>query len=153
YAFVLMSNHYHMIASCSAEHNLGEVMAWLQRSISKAINARTHRINHIFGGPYKACLIRHPAHFASVFKYVLRNPLQAEIVDDVKKYPFSTFTRKSVEVCRRDEWSVDIPEETDDLCKWLNTDFPNSSYKTIQAELKQTIFNPRDRDSREILFP
>jgi REP element-mobilizing transposase RayT len=46
HAFVLMDNHYHLIASCSQEHDLGFIMHKLQGRISLKVNKKTKRMNH-----------------------------------------------------------------------------------------------------------
>jgi len=90
HAYVLMSNHYHLVASTHEDFNIGKVMCWLQTSISKAVNHKTQRVNHVFGGTYKASLITSPIYFANVIKYVYRNPVKANLCGNVENYKFST---------------------------------------------------------------
>jgi putative transposase len=89
HAFVLMSNHFHLIAS-TPEGNLGEVMNYFMREVSRAVNRKAGRINHVFGGPYKPSLIENPHYYFNVYKYVYQNPIRAEICSTVWDYPFST---------------------------------------------------------------
>ncbi|WP_413559058.1 transposase [Bdellovibrio sp. HCB209] len=100
YLFVLMDNHYHMIAQCSPQHNLGEVMGWLQKTVSKNINHRANKINHVFGGVYKACLLQHPDHFATAYKYVALNPVAAGISSNVFTYPFLSLNNQKFRLRR-----------------------------------------------------
>src|SRR5690606_22174225 len=80
HAFVLMDNHYHLLLSTRGEFYLGEVMQSLQRSIARKINSEAQRINHVFGGAYKGCLINNPIYYAHVVKYIYRNPIKAGLV-------------------------------------------------------------------------
>lgn len=148
YLFVLMSNHYHLIGSCSPKYNLGKVMAWFQKSISRDINNRTGRINHVFGGPYKACLIRHPQHFAVIFKYVARNPVKAEVTALVELYKYSTLISSMIPIEKRDSWFVDIPSDPSLFKEWLNQNFEEKNYFIIQQNIRKTIFDPSDRSNR-----
>ncbi|MDG0815081.1 transposase [Bdellovibrio svalbardensis] len=148
YLFVLMDNHYHLIGSCSSKHNLGEVMAWLQKSVSREINKQAQRTNHIFGGPYKACLIRHPEHFSAVFKYVARNPVEAGITSSVELYSYSTLNTSLIPTTERDEWFADIPVASNDLRDWLNQSFQQETRLIIQQNLKKTVFEPLNRSNR-----
>lgn len=90
HAFVLMSNHYHLLGTASETFPLPKVMEWFQRSANRMINGYSGRINHLFGGPYKATLITDEQYYFYAFKYVLRNPVEAKIVDFVQDYPFSS---------------------------------------------------------------
>src|SRR5687768_2108167 len=48
HTFVLMSNHFHLIAS-TPQANLDQVMRYFLTEFSRAINVRADRINHVFG--------------------------------------------------------------------------------------------------------
>ena len=153
--FVLMDNHYHLVGTCSEKHNLGEVMAWFQKYVSRKINARTGRINHIFGGSYKASLINHPAHFAAVYKYVARNPVRAGIISEAESYLFSTLhCEKSggVVLFHAGEWAVHIPLEKKELSAWLNDPPLAELDEIIRKNLQKTIFSPSSRVRRKPLL-
>src|SRR5438445_10766026 len=152
YLFVLMNNHYHMIGNCSPKHNLGEVMAWFQKSVSKDINTKAFRTNHVFGGAYKATLIQHPFHFASAYKYVARNPVHAGIVESVQTYPFSSLNARSIRAAKEDEWFADISKNSEERSKWLNEKFSDSALMITRSELQKTVFNPKDKKTRQTIF-
>lgn len=99
HAFVLMDNHYHLLITTSERYLLGHVMQELQKSVARKINGRTGRINHVFGGPYRASLIRDEVGYAQVFKYIYRNPIEAGICRSPSQYPFSTFRNDAIPVC------------------------------------------------------
>lgn len=142
YEFVLMNNHYHMICLCSEKHPLGEAMNHLQKTVSKTINKKAGRINHVFGGPYKASLIKEPIHFAQVFKYVARNPIKAGITATVDKYKYSTLNSSDILLLPEDEWFVEMPINR---LEWLNKDFEEERYTSIQRALKRTEFKLANR--------
>ncbi|WP_410468746.1 transposase [Bdellovibrio bacteriovorus] len=153
HAFVLMSNHYHLIGQCSKEHDLGEVMGWLQKFISKQINRRTGRINHVFGGPYKASLILHPYHYRNVYKYVARNPVKAGLSSIVEDYSYSTFSRKNekgdfILVTTPLHWLDSVPRCRSEKSHWLNQNFEERHYDVLREGLKRTIFKAQDRSTR-----
>lgn len=56
HAFVLMNNHYHMILS-TPEKNLSQGMRYFMTETSRGIRVKSMRINHIYGGRYRPCLI------------------------------------------------------------------------------------------------
>jgi putative transposase len=153
--FVLMDNHYHLIGTCSEKHNLGEVMSWFQKYVSRKINTRAGRINHIFGGRYKASLIAHPAHFAAVFKYVARNPVRASICERVEFYPFSSLhpvNGSKVVISSSQNWAAEIPQDFAELMRWLNESSILEIDEIIRASLRKTHFRPTRRASRRPLM-
>lgn len=89
HAFVLMSNHYHLIASCSLDYDLGYIMRILQTKTSNRINGLSGRINHVYGGRYKGSLIGDEFYYANVLKYVFRNPVKADLCSKVEDWPFT----------------------------------------------------------------
>lgn len=91
HAFVLMSNHYHML-STTPDHNLPLIMNRLHTEISFAINDISHRENHVFGSRYKACEIKNYGYLCNVIKYIYNNPVRANICEKAVEYPYSTLS-------------------------------------------------------------
>lgn len=92
HAFVLMSNHFHLLVS-TPQANLSEAMNYLLREVSKAISQKAGRINQVFGGPYHWSMIKSRKQYEIVYKYVYRNPIEAGLSKSVGKYPYTTITR------------------------------------------------------------
>src|SRR5690606_5884677 len=89
HAFVLMANHYHLIASFPVLE-IGIVMRELLKTVAWRLNQETRTKGHLFGGPYRATLITSERHYADTIKYVYRNPVKAGVCNAVEDYPFST---------------------------------------------------------------
>lgn len=89
HAFVLMSNHYHLLGTATGL-SVDRVMCRLLKGISDEVNRRAGRTNHTFGGPYRWTLIEDWFHYHHAFRYVYQNPLRAGLCTDVSQYPFST---------------------------------------------------------------
>lgn len=90
HAFVLMTNHYHMLASTTSNFQLGYIMNLLQKRVSESVNRTTGRINHVFGGTYKGSLITDEYYYGTALKYIFRNPVAARLAPSVENYYFST---------------------------------------------------------------
>lgn len=88
-AFVLMSNHYHMMI-WTPDSNLDKFMFEFNRYLSFEIRDATGRINRIFGDRYKWTLIDSESYYNSVLRYIYQNPLKARVVEKCEDYPFST---------------------------------------------------------------
>lgn len=89
HAFVLMQNHWHLIAECP-NGNLSEAMRYFMRESSRSISRTAGRINQTYGGRFFRCSIRSPHYYLHAYKYVYRNPVKAGLVNLVEQYRFST---------------------------------------------------------------
>ncbi len=125
HALVLMSNHFHLILSSRAG-NISYPMRYLMTEVSRAINRETGRLNHVFGNRYKWSILRNSVDYAYVYKYVLRNPVRAGLVESVEKYEYSSLSRLmiprlSFPVVENSLglWSL-IPKAISDRLEWLN---------------------------------
>lgn len=88
-AFVLMSNHYHVLL-WTPQLNLDLFMFEFNSFISRAIRKRTKRINRIFGDRYKWCLVDHENYYLAVLRYIYQNPVKARLVRYCCEYPYSS---------------------------------------------------------------
>ncbi|MDD5262176.1 MAG: transposase [Methylacidiphilales bacterium] len=90
HAWVLMSNHYHMVLQ-TPEPNLVAGMKWFQNTYTRRLNCRHHLWGHVFGGRYKAIVVEAGrkraagtsaiAYLALLIDYVHLNPLRAGLVN------------------------------------------------------------------------
>src|SRR5262245_23542046 len=56
HAYVLMDNHYHLLAQTRAP-NLSQAMQWLNVSYSVWFNRRHQRVGHLFQGRFKSVIV------------------------------------------------------------------------------------------------
>ncbi len=144
-AFVLMDNHFHLIVQ-TPRANLGRFMNYVTREVSRAIGRRTGRINHVFGGRYKSCLLRDPQSVAHAYKYVYRNPVDAGLSKTCEDYPFSTLNRllgnhspfpvADSLVCGMGLIPTNVPARL----RWLNEPFPEEQRDMIRRALRRREF-------------
>lgn len=157
HAFVMMSNHFHMIVS-SPELDLGEIMQHYGSSVTRAYNRKSGRNGHLFGGRYRWSLIDSPIYYAHALKYVYRNPVKAGLCDRVEDYSFSSLhglCGKSYlpfpvsPLARETRHSGRIPDEMDSLLSWLNTPYRAEDSECIRRALRRKVFTfPVDRKTR-----
>lgn len=79
HAWVLMSNHYHLLIE-TPEANLSRGMGWLQNAYTRRINTRHRLWGHVFGGRYKAILIEPGNCFWALMDYIHLNPVRVGMV-------------------------------------------------------------------------
>ncbi len=88
-SFVLMSNHYHLILK-TPNQDIDKFMYEFNKRLSLIIRSRSERINKVFGGRYKWCLIRSQTYLYNCYRYVYQNPVRANVVSRCENYPYST---------------------------------------------------------------
>ncbi|MCH2535094.1 MAG: transposase [Bdellovibrionales bacterium] len=140
HAFVLMDNHYHLLITTHEKYDLGVVMQYLQRSVSRIVNSKSRRINHVFGGAYKASIIYYPHYYYNVYKYIYQNPLRAGLVSRVEEYNFSTLVTDKIPIsCPTNGIACYIPKY-DNYFEWMNDRFEEHQEVVIQKGLNKVAF-------------
>lgn len=87
---VLMSNHYHIVATAT-ERNLHKAMQYLNSRIAVRFNRTVGRTGHLWGDRYGSCIIDTDEYYLACVRYIYRNPLRAKMVEDLKEFPDSSF--------------------------------------------------------------
>jgi putative transposase len=75
HAYVLMSNHYHLIVE-TAQGQLSRALHWLNVSYTVWFNRRHGRSGHLFQGRFKGILLDVEEHGAALSRYVHLNPVR-----------------------------------------------------------------------------
>jgi putative transposase len=124
-AFVLMSNHYHMLI-LTPNANLDKFMQYFNRSLGRSIARHAGRINRIFGASYKWNLIISESYYRNLLRYIYQNPLCAGLVTRCEEYPYSDLTEKNI---------------CPDLLKWFNQAMSESECKHTKRRLREVIID------------
>lgn len=120
HAFVLMSNHYHLLVT-TPDKNLSRAINYFQAETSKYLVKSAQRINHTWARRFKRCEISNDHYFKSVYKYLYRNPVAGGMCDDVLDYKYSSLP--GLIGMKRLEFPVQDPfliEASEDIISWLN---------------------------------
>lgn len=145
HAFVLMSNHYHLLVS-TPFNNIDAIMQHVQREVARKANKKASRINHFFGGPYKWSIICDESYYWNALKYIFRNPVRAGICENVSAYRFSSLNTKA----KNFQWRLtDIFMDKSKLIilddDWLNEPYLNEIESEIRMALRRKEFKiPRN---------
>ena len=90
YAYVLMSNHYHLLLK-TADANLSKAMQWFGTTYTRQFNLNNHTGGHLFQGRYKSIIVQNDAYLLRLSCYIHRNPLRAGIVERIANYKWSSY--------------------------------------------------------------
>jgi putative transposase len=89
-AYVLMSNHFHLIVGLTTE-TLSAGMHWLNTTYAAAFNRAHGRVGHLYQGRFHAPLIDAEKYMLEVIRYVVLNPVRANIVAHPGAYVWSSY--------------------------------------------------------------
>jgi putative transposase len=90
YAYVLMSNHYHLLLK-TRQANLSNGMQWLGTVYTRGFHIRHHAGGHLFQGRFKSFLVENTAYLLQLSLYIHRNPMRAKIIDRLADYTWSSY--------------------------------------------------------------
>ena len=143
HCFILMSNHYHMLAS-TPDANISECMQYFNYSSSRKLTREGNRINQTFGGRYFKCIIQEEYYFRCAYKYNYRNPVTASICNKVEDYPYSTLP--GLLGLKEPKIIVVDPIAKNNLIgtlNWLNVPPEKEKLEAIQFGLKRQYFKSK----------
>jgi len=91
HAYVLMTNHVHLLLTPSTAESLPGMMQSLGRRYVRMINARYRRTGTLWEGRYKAAPLDSDAYFFACCRYIELNPVRAKMARDPRDYPYSSY--------------------------------------------------------------
>jgi REP-associated tyrosine transposase len=90
HAFCLMGNHYHLLIE-TPDGNLSRGMRQFNGIVTQSHNRRHNRTGHLFQGRFKAILLEKDAHLLELCRYIVLNPVAANMVKTPEDWPWSSF--------------------------------------------------------------
>jgi putative transposase len=91
HAYVLMTNHVHLLVTPRREDSLPRVMQSLGRRYVRHVNAAYQRSGTLWEGRYRAAPIDSEAYFLACCRYIELNPVRAGMVDHPRAYRWSSY--------------------------------------------------------------
>jgi len=85
-----MDNHYHLLIE-TPDGNLSKGMRSLNGVYTQAFNKTNNTVGHIFQGRYKAFLIEKDEYLLEVARYIVNNPVRANMVSSPRLYKWSSY--------------------------------------------------------------
>lgn len=99
HAYVLMSNHVHLLMTPGEVGALSRLMHTFARNYAGSFNGRHGRTGTLWEGRFKACLVGSDSYFLSCSRYIELNPVRAWMVAQPGDYPWSSYGTNSGEKC------------------------------------------------------
>ena len=90
HAYVLMTNHVHLLATPTATGALSRMMQGIGRLYVAEFNQRHDRTGTLWEGRYKSCLVDTDAYVLACYRYIELNPVRAGLVAEPYAYRWSS---------------------------------------------------------------
>jgi len=131
--YCLMSNHYHLLIEIQ-EEGLSKFMRQINSNYAIYFNKKYTRTGHLWQGRFKSWYVTDEAYLHTLMIYIEKNPLKANMVQDMSEYPYSSYhyflKSNTVPLCLRKSWIVQNYKDDVDAVK----EFFNSSIDRTQLE-------------------
>lgn len=90
HAYVLMSNHFHLLATPQTVEGIPQMMQAVGRRYVRYFNQRQARTGTLWEGRYKSTLIQAERYLLACMAYIDLNPVRAGIATEPSDYPWSS---------------------------------------------------------------
>jgi len=89
-AWVVMPNHFHLLATALPGHSLSEIMHSIKSYTAHEANKMLRRTGQFWMEDYFDRYIRDAQHFSNTVKYIENNPVKARLCTKPEDWPYSS---------------------------------------------------------------
>ena len=90
HAYVLMTNHVHLLVTGHKPNSVSVMMQALGRRYVRRFNNRHSRTGTLWEGRFKSSLVDSERYLLTCYRYIEMNPVRARMVSDPEDYPWSS---------------------------------------------------------------
>ena len=98
HAWVLMTNHVHILCTPQAEGAVSKMMQSIGRMYVRYFNETYQRTGTLWEGRFRSCLVESEYYLFSLYRYIELNPVRAGMVDDPADYSWSSYQSNALGV-------------------------------------------------------
>jgi len=91
HAYVLMTNHVHLLMTPESEEGISRVMQSIGRRYVQYVNLKYRRTGTLWEGRHKASLVEDEAYLMACYQYIELNPVRANMVKHPVDYPWTSY--------------------------------------------------------------
>lgn len=107
HAFVLMTNHVHLLLSSARVDGPSRLMKRLGQRYVQYINRNYRRSGTLWEGRFRSCLTQEEDYVLGCYRYIELNPVRANMVEHPADYPWSSYRTNA----QGEEMSIVTPHE------------------------------------------
>lgn len=103
FAYCIMNNHIHLLIK-EGKEDFGRVFRRIGAKYVYWYNLKYKRVGHLFQDRYRSEVVENERYFLTVLRYIHQNPIKAGVINDIKKYPWSSYCEYFMEnsICDRE---------------------------------------------------
>ena len=91
HAYVLMTNHVHLLATAADAQGAGSLMKAVAQRYVQYVNPRYRRSVSLWEGRFRSCLTQEEGYLLACMRYIELNPVRAERVAHPAEYRWSSY--------------------------------------------------------------
>jgi len=91
HAYVLMTNHVHLLVTPETKSGAGELMKRLGQRYVQYTNRTYRRSGTLWEGRFRSCLTQEESYVLSCYRYIELNPVRADMVSHPAEYRWSSY--------------------------------------------------------------
>jgi putative transposase len=91
HAYVLMTNHVHLLATADKPDGIAKLMQSIGRRYVQYINRSYRRSGSLWEGRFKSSLVQAEEYLLTCMRYIELNPVRANMVNDSAQYRWSSY--------------------------------------------------------------
>jgi len=145
YAYVLMTNHVHLLVEPEQEGGLGRFMQSVGRRYVRYINDAHARTGTLWEGRFKSAVVSRDEYLIMCSRYIELNPVRAGMVRHPQDYRWSSYHRRALgrpdELLDEDPWYVSLGKTTQDRVRvyasWLEASISDKEWELIRRATQQ----------------
>ena len=96
HAYVLMTNHVHLLLTPETECSISKAIQVLGRYYVQYFNYTYGRTGTLWEGRYKSTLVDSEQYLLTCYRYIELNPVRAQMVEHPSEYPWSSYQHNAV---------------------------------------------------------
>lgn len=96
HAYVLMTNHVHLLVTPAAPTGIAKLMQAIGRRYVQYLNRSYRRSGGLWEGRYKSSVIQAESYLLTCMRYIELNPVRAQMVKDPSQYRWSSYRHNAL---------------------------------------------------------
>ncbi len=98
HAYVLMTNHVHLLITPQKENSVSKALQMIGRYYVQYFNYTYERTGTLWEGRYKATLVDTEHYLLTCYRYIELNPVRANMVSHPSEYPWSSYRVNAIDI-------------------------------------------------------